>query len=744
MSVSRALSCGLVVFLVASLAAAQQPVHASTAATATSTGASAKGTATPAGPTDITAIQHIVFIIKENRSFDNYFGTYPGANGATTAVTSYGAVVPLLETPDYAYPFDPEHGWNSGNEAIDGGKMDRFDMLADANINGQGYLGLTQASQAQIPNYFTYAQNFVLADNAFSSIQSDSFTNHLYTVAAQDNGALFISGPTNGTQAGSFGCDAPVGTAGLTADDVGNISKVFPCYDFQTLADSLQSAGLSWKYYAPPQGARGYSFSTLDAINHIRNGPLWATNVLKDSQFVTDAANGLPAVTWLVTGGAASEHPKNGAMCAGENWTVQQINAIMNGPDWNSTAIFLTWDDFGGVYDHVPPPVVDNWGLGPRVPFLIISPYAKQGYISHTQYEFSSVLKFIEERFGLAPLTNRDTIANDTTDSFDFTQAPRPPLILQTRSCPFVSMNTVPFGGQAIGTSSTPFTLTFTNWGTTTVSVNPPTITGTEFTQTNNCGTSLKPGANCRVNITFSPTTLGSQSETLTVKTSYPGSPWSVTLQGVGSQFGLNIPYPGLSFPLLTYGTGTLSKPVTLTNHSTSALSISNVQVVGGAFAQTNNCGSSVPAGGACTFNVTFKPTTATSLPETSAYYGNLVIFSSDPASPQQLRLSGTGTPVSYAPKSLTFSAQAVGTTSAPQTVTLTNHGSKILTFGGVTTAGDFAQTNTCLSGVNTNKQCTISVTFTPTATGTRTGTLTLVDSGGNSPQVLNLTGTGN
>ena len=176
MSVFRALSWGLVVFLVASLATAQQPGHA---ATATPTGTTAKGSSTPTGPTDITAIQHIVFIIKENRSFDNYFGTYPGANGATTAVTSYGAVVPLLETPDYAYPFDPEHGWNSGNEAIDGGKMDRFDMLADANINGQGYLGLTQATQAQIPNYFTYAQNFVLADNAFSSIQSDSFTNHL-------------------------------------------------------------------------------------------------------------------------------------------------------------------------------------------------------------------------------------------------------------------------------------------------------------------------------------------------------------------------------------------------------------------------------------------------------------------------------------------------------------------------------------------------------------------------------------
>jgi len=207
MSVPRSLLFGLALTLVVSLAAAQEPGHAAEASTAART----KAHSASSGAKDITVIQHIVFIIKENRSFDNYFGAYPGANGATTGLTSYGAVVPLLPTPDYAYPFDPEHGWASGNEAIDGGKMDRFDLLADSNINGQGYLGYTQASQTQLPNYWTYAQNFVLADNAYSSIQSDSFTNHLYTVAAQDDGALFISGPTTGVQSGSFGCDAPVG-----------------------------------------------------------------------------------------------------------------------------------------------------------------------------------------------------------------------------------------------------------------------------------------------------------------------------------------------------------------------------------------------------------------------------------------------------------------------------------------------------------------------------------------------------
>jgi phospholipase C len=115
---------------------------------------------------------------------------------------------------------------------------------------------------------------------------------------------------------------------------------------------------------------------------------------------------------------------------------VQQINAVMNGPLWNSTAIFLTWDDYGGFYDHVAPPDLDIYGSGPPVPLLIISPYARQGYISHTQYEFSSVLKFVEERFNLQPLTARDNDASDMTDSFDFTQTPLPPLVLDTRKCP--------------------------------------------------------------------------------------------------------------------------------------------------------------------------------------------------------------------------------------------------------------------------------------------------------------------
>lgn len=393
--------------------------------------AGSNGSSTPPPTGGINQIQHIVFIIKENRTFDNYFGTLPGADGATSGELSTGQVIPLGHTPDRT-PNDICHTWACAHQAENNGSMNEFDLISGGNtlVNGTP-LAYTQLTQADIPNYFSYAQNFVLADHMFSSLQGPSFPNHMYTIAGQSGGAINVPNSSS-----SWGCDSESNTTVQVLESDGKIENEFPCFDFQTLADSLQNAGISWKYYAPGQGESGYIFSALDAIKHVRMGPLWTSNVVSDTQFVTEAQNGnLPAVSWLVTSVQNSEHPPY-STCVGENWTVQQINAIMQGPDWSSTAIFLTWDDFGGFYDHVPPPNIDTYGFGPRVPLLIISPFAKKGYISHTQYEFSSVLKFIENRFALSSLTARDTEANDTTDSFDFSQSPRPALILQTRTCP--------------------------------------------------------------------------------------------------------------------------------------------------------------------------------------------------------------------------------------------------------------------------------------------------------------------
>jgi len=383
-----------------------------------------------------TNIQHIVFILKENRSFDNYFGTFPGADGASSGVISTGEFMPLQHTPDRTSR-DLGHEWADTHLAIDGGKMDRFDLVTGGNVNGD-FLSMSQFLDSDIPNYWRYAESFVLGDRMFSSLAGPSFPNHLYAVAGQSGGV--ISNP-NSLQ---WGCDAAPTTSVDVLDPSGNPTQQFPCFEMPTLADQLESAGVPWRFYAPQRGQVGYIWSTLNAINHIRTGPLWTTRVFPDGQFLMDAADTLPSVSWLVPDFAVSDHPTRAipggpatvSTCDGENWTVQHINAIMQGPNWPTTAIFLVWDDFGGFYDHVPPPGIDQFGLGPRVPFIVISPYVKEGMVSHTVYEVGSILQFIEQRHKLKALTNRDVEANSLLDVFDFSQPPAPPLILPLRDCP--------------------------------------------------------------------------------------------------------------------------------------------------------------------------------------------------------------------------------------------------------------------------------------------------------------------
>jgi phospholipase C len=697
------------------------------------------------GTPDITQIKHVVFIIKENRSFDQYFGAFPGVDGATTGIISSGAVIPLGHTPDQT-PTDIDHTWNAAVTAMDGPlagpyKMDQYDLIFNGNHNGD-FLAYTQMYQADIPNYYSYASHFVIADRMFSSIHANSFPNHLYTVAAQSGGVIgipFSLSEPNGIGTQGWGCDDDPTVVVQQMDADGDVSNVKPCFDFQTLADSLQSAGVSWTFYAPPFGTKGYQFSTLNAINHIRNTSLWTQHVLNSTNFVTDAKNGtLPSVSWLVAG-PQSEHPPN-STCVGENWTVQQINAIMQGPDWSSTAIFLTWDDFGGFYDHVSPPAIDGAGLGPRVPLLIISPYAIANHVSHTQYEFSSVLKFIEERFGLAPLTARDAGANDTTDSFNFSQVPNKPLVLQTHSCPVTSTTQVTFGNYGVGTTSSPLAVTITNNGTTVMNLGARTLTGDFAFSTTTCSTTLKAGAACKVNLLFKPTAVGTRSGVLTINDSDPTSPQLVNLGGVGSNIGisLNSLYPGLKFAQQALGVASAPLNVTLTNKGATPITISNLQIVGD-FSQTNKCNGSIPVGGKCIISVKFTPT------QTDYRYGNLIVSSNDPASPHMIRMYGPATQVSLNPASLTFGAQTVGTTSPSQTFTVGNVGSANLTFASIAATGDFAQTNNCPSPLIPGGTCTVTVTFTPTATGARTGSIVLSDSNGTitSPEYETLTGIG-
>ncbi|HLQ30855.1 MAG TPA: alkaline phosphatase family protein, partial [Ktedonobacteraceae bacterium] len=194
------------------------------------------------------------------------------------------------------------------------------------------------------------------------------------------------------------------------------------------------------KYYAPTPKEGGYIWSAFDAIHHIRNGNDWSQDVVPWQNFVSDAQSGnLPAFSWVVPPEKYSEHPSN-STCVGENWSVQQINAVMQGSDWSSTAIFLSYDEWGGFYDHVAPVSVDPLGYGFRVPMIIISPYAHSNnpgnaHVTHTQYEASSVLRFAEEVFNLPSLNQRDATTNDMMDAFDFSQVWNAPNILNQRTC---------------------------------------------------------------------------------------------------------------------------------------------------------------------------------------------------------------------------------------------------------------------------------------------------------------------
>jgi phospholipase C len=382
-------------------------------------------------------IQHVVFIIKENHSYDNLFGRFSALGGNGARVGLCGTTqISLTHSPDA--PPDLSHEWSAARVAIDDDKMDGFCNIAGNPSNDAPY---TQYYEEDLPNYWTYAKTFALADNMFSSLAGASFANHLYLAAATSNG--FITNPYFSTTGlpdnTSWGCDAPSdAVSGRVADPSVSLKVVpqFPCLDTTTLSDLLDAGGWTWRYYAGQEGSSGYLYSIFDSVPHIRNGTQWTTNVAPPENFVTDVLqnNTLANFTWITPRFATSEHPP-ASLCDGENWTVEQVNAIMQSKFWSSTAIFITWDDWGGYYDHVAPERLDYYGLGIRVPLIIISPYVKTGMV-HTQYEFASVLKFAEELFDLPSLTKRDERSADLRDAFDFTQQPLSPLVLQTRACP--------------------------------------------------------------------------------------------------------------------------------------------------------------------------------------------------------------------------------------------------------------------------------------------------------------------
>jgi phospholipase C len=376
-------------------------------------------------------IKHVVFIIKENRTFDNLFGRFPGADGATSGMDQ-GTVRPLTPALD-RIPVDIVHCYECALQAWNEGKMDGFASVS-APADRYAY---TQYGPMDLPAYWHWAKRFVLGDNFFASAQGPSFPNHLYTIAAQSGGAhdnpiqdleqLRERHRTTGLFK-AWGCDSVEEAYVPIEDREGKEVKVPPCFDFLTEGDLLLRAGIPWAYYSATNTQNGYLWSAYDAVRHIRQDTqLWQSHVFPVDGLVQDIRDDrLPPVTWITPRFELSEHPEY-SFCWGQNWTTRIVNAIMSSPMWKDTAIFITWDDYGGFYDHVPPPQVDGFGFGVRVPLLLLSPYAKAGYVDHTLGEFSSVLRFIEDNWGLSQLTHRDRDAANLSEAFDFSQEPRKP-----------------------------------------------------------------------------------------------------------------------------------------------------------------------------------------------------------------------------------------------------------------------------------------------------------------------------
>ncbi|GAC1630858.1 MAG: hypothetical protein NVS4B2_14330 [Chloroflexota bacterium] len=433
----------------------------------------------------IHKIKHVVVIMQENRSFDSYFGTYPGADGLPA-----NACVPDPQTQQCVKPFhdtqDLNHGGPHGaldaTADINGGKMDGFvarqlqgrRAVCQTSLNPACIAGTTTAAStsnqlpdvmgyhngSDIPNYWAYAKNFVLQDHMFEPNASWSLPQHLFMVSEWSAICARQGDPMscqNALQSPQLPPDARALQLKQPAGQTGP-----PDYAWTDLTYLLHKNNVPWAYYVAP-GTQPDCADNAMACTAVKQNagtpgiwnplPYFDTvkqdgqlgNIQDLSHFYSAAANGtLPAVSWIDPNGKNSEHPP-ALVSVGQSYVTGLINAIMKGPNWDSTAIFLSWDDWGGFYDHVTPPAVDQNGYGLRVPGLVISPYARQGYIDHQPLSHDAYVKFIEDDFlggqRIDPATDgrpdsrpsvreNASILGDLRSNFDFTQSPRPPLLL--------------------------------------------------------------------------------------------------------------------------------------------------------------------------------------------------------------------------------------------------------------------------------------------------------------------------
>jgi phospholipase C len=366
-------------------------------------------------------IKHVVIIMQENRGMDDLFQAYPGADTRPYGVDQNGNQIPLQPIPLEA-PYDIEHDLFSFALAYDKGKMDGFSnegLGCDPSCPPNAQYGYVPATETK--PYFDMAGQYVLADRMFASHVDTSFISHQYIISGQANSTGYVPNSY-------WGCDGGPSDTVPTMRINRTLGPRIPvCWNVRTLGDELDRAHRTWHFYATAVNGDGGIWSAYQVIKHIRYGPDWAKDVIApQNRVLTDVQHGiLSNVTWITPTCATSDHAACGSNL-GPSWVTSIVNTIGQSKFWDSTAIFVLWDEWGGWYDHVPPPYLDFDGLGMRVPLLVISPYAKQGYVSHVQYEEGSLLRFAEDQFGLRRLAASDTRANSPAlDCFDFSQPPR-------------------------------------------------------------------------------------------------------------------------------------------------------------------------------------------------------------------------------------------------------------------------------------------------------------------------------
>ncbi|MBV8067865.1 MAG: hypothetical protein JO113_07800 [Candidatus Eremiobacteraeota bacterium] len=378
----------------------------------------------PSGP-----ITHVVIIVQENRTPDFLFQGLPGADISKTAVDYEGQTV-VLHPESLTGAYDPPHGYPNFVRDYNNGKMNGWDerLKQSQHLRPFGY-----APASEVYPYHDMAAQHAFADHMFQSNEGPSFPAHLYLIsgsaAVTPKPFLVEDDPHSSVNGGatSGGCDAPKAAFVLTIDpkNAAPGPTPFPCFDPIVLSDLLDARHVSWRYYQNNKG--GGLWQPFDAVRHVRYGPDYVNVIAPQTQVLTDiASDRLANVTWVIPNSKWSDHAGNRS-AEGPAWVAAIVNALGQSRYWKSCAIFITWDDWGGWYDHVKPNLYNHYELGFRVPLIVVSPYAKRGYVSKVQHEFGSILAFTEEAFGIpkGSLQTTDLRADDLSDAFDFGQAMR-------------------------------------------------------------------------------------------------------------------------------------------------------------------------------------------------------------------------------------------------------------------------------------------------------------------------------